>query len=678
MAAASRPLSAQLAASTAASVKRVLVIAKCHLDVGFTNTQAKVVSTYFDVYFPAAMALADRMRSETSDRYTWTTGSWLLYEYMEQASPEQRRRMERAVADGDVAWHALPFSWQTEMLDSSLIEGALGLSATLDARFGKQTIGAKMTDVPGHTRGLVPPLAAGGVRLLDIGVNAASTPPEVPDAFVWEVQGSSILVLYHRRDYGGTIVIPGSDLAIDVQVRGDNSGPHTFEEVRTFYARLRSQFPAAELHAASLSDVAAAVEPFRGHLPVITSEIGDTWIYGVPSDPNKVARYREVARLRRAWIGAGKFKSGDDVDRAMLAKLLLEVEHTWGTDTKTFLDYQHYRPSELAAARGLPGYRTMETSWQEKRDDLGAALATLPPPMRIEAEQRLSSLQVVAPDLRALAAWPGGKLMDGRHYRIAVDAVSGAITRFESKTTGRRWASAEHSMALFTYQTLSAEDFTSYIARYITVQTDWAPKDFGKPEIARFGAEAREWHPRVLRIFGGSNADADRMVVEMAIDDAAAAASGNVAWPVKIVLEIRLPYAKPQVELWLKTLGKPANRLPEAMWLSFAPLAPRRDGWLLEKSNQPLLPADVARGGNRRMHAVSGPLRYADADGGLSIETIDAPVVALDKRSPIAFSKDLPTMQEGFHVSLFNNAWGTNYPQWAIGDFGYRFNISAH
>jgi hypothetical protein len=73
--------------------------------------------------------------------------------------------MEEAIARGDIAWHALPFTWQTEMLSPSMIEGSLALSKSLDRRFGKVTTGAKMTDVPGHTRGMIPPLAKHGVTI---------------------------------------------------------------------------------------------------------------------------------------------------------------------------------------------------------------------------------------------------------------------------------------------------------------------------------------------------------------------------------------------------------------------------------------------------------------------------------------------------------------------------------
>ena len=108
-------------------VKRVLVMFKCHFDAGFADTQAAIVHRYFTEFFPGAMDLASQLRHSGSQRYVWTTGSWLLYEYLEQATAEQRSRMEKAISVGDIAWHALPFSWQTELMDGSMIAGSLGL-----------------------------------------------------------------------------------------------------------------------------------------------------------------------------------------------------------------------------------------------------------------------------------------------------------------------------------------------------------------------------------------------------------------------------------------------------------------------------------------------------------------------------------------------------------------------
>src|SRR5215471_3726323 len=70
------------------AVKRVLVMFKCHLDVGFVDTQANIIRRYFEVHFPRAMETAAALRKEGRDRYIWTTGSWLIYQYLEKHSGE--------------------------------------------------------------------------------------------------------------------------------------------------------------------------------------------------------------------------------------------------------------------------------------------------------------------------------------------------------------------------------------------------------------------------------------------------------------------------------------------------------------------------------------------------------------------------------------------------------------
>ena len=656
------------------AVKRVLVLFKCHLDVGFTDTQAGVMRIYFDQFFPRAIEVAASLAQSGDDRYIWTTGSWMLYEYLEQASAAQRQRVEQAVAAGDLAWHALPFSWQTEMLDRSIIVGALGLSQSLDRRFGRTTTGAKMSDVPGHSRGIVGPLAENGVKLLDIGVNGASTPPDVPPLFVWKApDGASLVMMYHPKGYGGVIEVPGSDLAVAVEMRGDNGGPHSPEEIKQIYADLRKQFPGATVTASNLSEIAAAIEPYRAHLPVVTEEIGDTWIYGAPSDPVKVARYREMARLRREWIAQNQFRTGDATDLALLRRLLLAAEHTWGVDTKRLEDYEHYTPKALAAALDAPKFRWAETSWEEKRKDIDEGLINLPGSLLAQARQRLRGLQPVEPQHEGLAPLPAGSELETTHWVLALDPKTGAIARLRDKNTGRDWAAPDHPLALFAYQTLSKADYDRFIANYIVAKTWWAPMDFGKPHIEQFGAQSRVWLPTLSGCWAGKVASGRRLIAELEIADAEAKTSGLVAWPQTLYLDLYLPEAEPVVKVNFLWFTKSPNRLPEAMWLSFLPLAPDPKGWTLEKVDRDVSPWDVRRGGNRQMHALSNGLRYKDAQGSLTIETLDAPVVALGERSPIAYSEAQLDLSKGIHFSLFNNAWGTNYIQWFGEDMRFRF-----
>jgi Domain of unknown function (DUF5054) len=655
----------------AADVKRVLVMFKCHLDVGFTDTQAGVTKKYFEVYYPTAMKRAAAMREAGKDRYTWTTGSWLLYEYLEQASSEARKRMEEAIAAGDIAWHALPFSWQTEFIDRPMITGCLGFSKSLDQRFGRTTTGAKMTDVPGHTIGLVGPLFENGVKFLHIGVNSASTPPDVPALFVWkDGTGATLVVMYQHKGYGGVVRIPGSDLAVAIEMADDNAGPHSMEEIRKIYVDLRAQFPGAAITASNMSEIANAVYPYRDQFPVVTDEIGDTWIHGVPSDPVKVARYRELARLRREWIADGSLAIGAATDLSFLRKFSLATEHTWGTDTKTYLDHDHYKPADLEYMLEKSGYQKMVTSWAEKRRNIDDAVATLPAAMRAQAVGRLAKLRPVVPGTEGLNVFKAGNDFETAHFVVGIDEKTGAIRRL--RRNGRDWASPEHPLALFSYQTLSAEDYAKFMASYVTSKADWAPQDFGKPNIEHFGARSRTWTPTLVNCWSGENEDGHRLLARLKIDDPAAEKSGVVAWPEKLYLELLFPKNDPVMKLAFYCFGKIANRLPEAMWLTFQPDSMEAGGWMLEKSDYEVSPLAVVPGGNRHMHALSKGIRHKN---GFSIDTLDAPVVALGEKSPIYFSKDQPDIAKGVHFSLYNNAWGTNYIQWFGEDVRFRFEV---
>jgi Domain of unknown function (DUF5054) len=659
-----------------AQVKRVLVMFKCHFDAGFVDTQANVVRRYFSEYFPRAIEVARTANAGGKRRYVWTTGSWLVYEYLDQASPADRKTMEEAIARGDIAWHALPFTWQTEMMSPSMIEGGLALSKELDRRFGKVTTGAKMTDVPGHTRGLIAPLAKHKVGFLEIGVNGGSTVAKLPPIFLWKSpSGASLPVMYHW-EYGDTVRIPGSETVLATRVRDDNSGPHTAEEIAKMHAGLAKQFPNAEIVACNLSDMAEAIAPHREALPVVTQEIGDTWIYGVASDPLKVARYREVARLREGWIASGKFKSGDATDVGLLRRLLLEIEHTWGTDTKTWLDFDNYKPADLERMLDTKNYKVVQFSWQEKRQDLLDAVAALPEVLRADAQKAIDALKPDAPAIPTQSQ-PAKKAIETAHFLLVIDPATGAITGLKNKATERDWANEHNPIALVAYQTLSRDDYERFIKSYLTTTADWAYKDFGKPNIERFGAQSRTWLPASAAVNMEETADAHRIVIQPRFDDDKALQAGLASFPRRVCVELVLPKAQPEIQLTVSWFQKPPTRLPEALWLTFNPAVAGEKGWTLDKCGEAVLPFDVVESGNRHMHAVDGGFSYREGAHDFAVQTLDAPVVALGERTPLMFSNDQPDLDRGIHSCLYNNAWGTNYIMWYGEDARFRYMLKG-
>ncbi len=153
--------------------------------------------------------------------------------------------------------------------------------------------------------------------------------------------------------------------------------------------------------------------------------------------------------------------------------------------------------------------------------------------------------------------------------------------------------------------------------------------------------------------------------------------SGLASFPQKIFLELILPANDPVIHLTLSWFQKPATRLPEAIWLTFNPIAADSHGWALEKSGEPISPFDVVTGGNRHMHALSKGFSYTEGQDSFAVETLDSPLVALGDRTPLGFTKSQPDLTQGIHCNLFNNAWGTNYIMWYGQDTRSRFILRA-
>jgi broad specificity phosphatase PhoE len=359
----------------------------------------------------------------------------------------------------------------------------------------------------------------------------------------------------------------------------------------------------------------------------------------------------------------------------LLRHLLLEVEHTWGTDTKTWLDFDHYTPSDLAAMLETKNYKLVQFSWQEKREDLLTGIAALPSPLREQAQEAVHALRAVPP--RMARPSPVESVIETAHFMLGIDQKTGAIVRLYNKKSKRAWASNDHPLALFSYQTLSQQDYAAFFRSYIISQEDWAKKDFGKPNMEKFGAVSQEWLPSLTELRAEEDGQGHRLLARLAIDDSVALHDGRAAFPRTMYLEILLPSREPFIHLNFSWFQKPATRLPEALWLSFHPIAPDPAGWTMEKSGERVSPLDVVPSGNRHLHAVSKGFGYQDDKGQFLVETLDAPLVALGIKSPLYFSNQQPDMTAGVHCNLFNNAWGTNYIMWFGEDMRFRFTLRA-
>lgn len=672
-------------------VSRVHAVFKTHLDVGFTDTARSVIQAYFTDFIPRALDAAACLRRRGGpERLSWTTGSWLIYEFLEQATAEQRRRMDEAIAAGDVSWHALPLTFHSESMDACLFRFGLRLSAALDRRYGRCTIAAKMTDVPGHTRAIVPLLAEAGVKFLHIGVNPACPQPDVPPLFRWRAPcGAEIAVMYNSG-YGVTLPLDGLREILAFSHRGENSGPPSTDDVILHFESLRDEFPNAEVLPSTMDRFAVSLEPLWPILPVVTSEIGDSWIHGVGSDPAKSARFRALCRLRNQWETAD---SGllDSSDYARFSRILLLIpEHTWGKDEKTHLagistpddtfmpKDATYEAEAFAEARRTEPFRCLEQSWQEQRDYIGQAVAELTERTMVEEINReLRATEPAMPDRAQFTVFDAAQdpYIETTHFTVALDPASGALRHLARRTDGRVLANPQHLLGLFRYEMFSQADYDRFLREYnINMEhpwcSRWAVPDFSKPGIDAGGAVSRRitatctWSGQ--RLLPGCTTLLAR--VHFADELAQPYGPPDIAF-----IEYRFPDDSPAVHVTLQWFDKRATRLPEALWLSFMPVAADPASWMLDKMGTPVSPLDVVRNGNRNLHAVTrGVFCGAGADR-VMIRSLDVPLVAPGEPRLLRFDNTLPPLAYGMHFNLLNNVWGTNFPMWYEDDGKCRF-----
>jgi hypothetical protein len=638
-----------------APIETVHVVAKTHLDLGFTALAAEVEARYLEELFPRAIEVAEALRARGGDeRLVWTTGSWILWRALADPDRERALAVERAVEEGLLSWHALPLTFHTELMDAPLVRSALSISAELDERFGRRTTAAKMTDVPGHTRGLVPLLAEAGVTFLHLGVNPAWPVPDVPPTFRWRSRdGSEVVVAYQAGGYGGEVIVEGCPHALAFLHSGDNLGPPSADEVLAAHGELAARFPGATVRASALDAFARALEASgaSAHLPVVTAEIGDPWLFGAGSDPQKVAALRAALRGPRSAEG----------DR----RLLLVAEHTWGLDQKEILPvepaWDDVALEELR--RSAPGIR-FERSWAEQR----AYLRDGDPSTRSPAP--LVGLGPAGEPEGWTRAELGPPLPIGTTWLGEVDPAHGALVGLGHVLSGRQLAGAGHRLGGLAHQTFSADDYERFYGQLSPQPADewWARRDNTKPGIE--AADARSaWADAVVADAWTRTAPGGGEVlvrVRLPADHPGAPPTAWLRWrapgPDLVALDLWWP-------------AKPATRLPEATWCTFSPRVEGVDRWTIDKLGERVSPLDVVRRGGRSLHAVGRDLRHHHPDGDLLLRTLDAPLVSPGAPNLLDADPPLPDLAGGWHVLLHDNAWGTNFPMWSEGAASFSFEL---
>ncbi|CAL8470098.1 g9640 [Coccomyxa elongata] len=710
----------------------VHIVFSNHLDVGFDKndtggTDNHIISVNFKKHFPAAIKCADELRElDGLESMKYMTHSWLVSLFLDCPpdlgidcpDDDAKKAFVDAVQRGDIWWHAMPFNSELEFMDRSMLQANIQLTHELDRSFGlPPKVTMSQRDVPGFTRAAVPILVDQGVKAVTLGVNGGSAPPDVPHntPFLWhdKQSGTEIIAMWHPGGYSGSPVDQGTDPENGCVITekfnhvlcaawndGDNSGPQNSTRVQQIFDLVRGYFPGANVFASTFDDFTNQLVAAKDQLdlPVVYSEVGDTWIHGVQSDADRVAEFRAFMRMRRTMPD----QFGSYMMRNFTRFMVKVPEHTWGPDVKVYLnDYANWSNDLFEAVRSSENYNYMEAAWTRQRSYTRWALEALKEGSSARLKffgvlEELEHLKKV-PDLDALgftAFNANDNLTFSSHaWTITIDPNSGGLSslsrNWANGRKGRQWANAGAPLGRFMYSTYTEDDFNVIWDTYQYVQQNadwWFRKDFGKENVSSASPNHSTTYATVQGMWAKQDsADSFEFISLVTLPQELVT---NVGAPAQVWQWFKSPSTDDRLLYNVLWVNKTATRLPEALWVQFTPDAKVADPdtWAMSKLGSLVSPLDVVRNGSHSMHAVDddgvlvNALGYTHSWEQLKIRTLDCALVSPGEPNPFPNVNTQPDMSKGVAFNLGNNIWGTNYIMWQpyVGqnpNMGFRFEI---
>ncbi|KAK3598273.1 hypothetical protein CHS0354_022590 [Potamilus streckersoni] len=691
-------------------IDEVHIIFMNHLDVGYDGIGSElgyinnILNVYFTHHFPQALNVSRQLiKGKYVESFIYTTHPWLVSLYLDCPknltlsgvtlkcpNKTEVAEFQLAISSGVITWHAGPMNMQIENMNQLLFELSLNMSFILDAQFGKRRAYPTLSqrDVPGLTHAAIPTLAKKGIAAVSVGVNPGTSPPAVPSIFKWRYEQDEVLAMWHPGGYplnpgpnpanpGGLsrddcVTVQGFSKALCFAFRTDNSGPpESVEEILGYYEILRAEFPQAKLRASTFEDFVAAVQPIKGSLPVVTKEIGDTWIQGIASDPKKMAQYRTVSETIMGCINAGKCSANDPRITDSVRYLIKPPEHTWGVPGVN--DNVNWSNAQFMKARSADTFLTCEQSWREQRVFIDMAIEALGDhPVVADINYNLNQIIPEMPSLDGYEEVDPSQNFSYSDGMVISFGKDGSINYLFDPYNQMTWANGA-GFGKFLYATYNMSDFDWMASMY----NYYGGAGFEKTNSTENAhPESKTWDTKMWTLYKWKG-DNFKMIVYFTM-------ASYVPWSTygaPELLYLQYVYRTPKdgapagfdaTLFWAK---KTVTRLPESVMYYFSPLIPESSAnqrrWWLSKVGHLVDPSNVVLNGSQYVHAVDSGVYYIDENGnGLQLHTFDVPLVSIGTAShaPSPFPVPLTPIQQeditGIAFNVYNNIWDTNYILW--------------
>ncbi len=415
--------------------------------------------------------------------------------------------------------------------------------------------------------------------------------------------------------------------------------------------------------------------------------------------------------------------------------ICLFEEHTWGADVKTWLGPDRvYCKKDFTEERKKDNYKFMERSWQEQSERAEQSVQDIRR-LKIRLEQDgPGTAFLFNPGSSEYTGWVSLEEMDGElsghgvslwdkslpltkidgkwhcfvtklppfvtvplrienapshqdklylteegdyihaenhRYCLTFSRMTGDITELYDRKLGAALLRQQGRKSVFGYQydRYGIKDVTAYLRDYAYRFSDWGVKDYGREAYP----ECR--HKTYYPSFKAFRIEQDTVI--LCYENLESVEKYGDAR--RVILEITLPPAGEELFVSVRLTGK--SETPYIESGSFLlPAAPELKRYRVNKPNVVLDPsADIQENANHALYCLENFISAEDEKHGICVIPQDTPLAALGDTGIYKFRKEyVPPREPVIHFNLFNNMWGTNFPQWLGGDMSFRYILFGY
>jgi len=723
-------------------LQQIILVFKTHFDIGFTHPAPEIVNTYRTSMIDNALNLIEESNKLPPEkRFVWTIPSWVAYQILWNGQESPRRlKIIKAMKNGRLVVHGLPVTLQTESLEPEDLIFGLSLNKKISSEVGiPMSRSGKMTDVPSHSWILPTLLKNAGIDFLHIGVNPTNERPDVPLLYYWQGPDGSKLLTMQTQGYGsdcefGHGLYPPKDwpyktwLALIVSV--ENAGPPKKEEVEYLLGEALKNEPGVKIRFGKMEDFSDAIfaeEKQGAKIPVVRTDMPDSWIHGMGTMPVE----ESIAHKTRKEITSVEILdshlrlwglSRTDISKDLFVaheRSLMYGEHTWGgarnLQGKNAYDFKDFG----AFIKNDKDCQWLENTWNDhanyirKSAEITDSLA-LQEMIQLAANVAVEGKRMVVYNSlpwkrNALVEIPDRKgerllvnhipacgyktisikdhadvndkvelteeaILENKFLKIKVNRKSGGIVSIVEKKSGRELADnhAKYAFGQYFYQRFDSVQNHDYHTGCVHLNTVYGPND-----TSCWGWNTRADLPS-LPSYQCAVPEFQSMKLHHTITSAEVILFANAGGIIQsdVTTVISLPDNLPWIEIKVQLDNKKPDYWPEAgsIYLPVKAANPQFRIGRLEAMSNPA--TDFASGSNRTYGYVNTGAMIADGNGrGLAICPLDNGIMSFGDKGLCTIDPDYVPTKPIALVNMFNNIWTINFPYWIKGSLSSRVRI---